>query len=83
MNRRTCAQLYGNQELTAYIAAQARRHFSCLQDQEDARQEAWMAIDGAVAGMPCPAYKRIAYRAIRAAYMREWRSRDHRTTRSV
>jgi hypothetical protein len=61
-------------KLTAYIAQQARRYFSNPQDQEDARQDAWEAIQKA--GKGCNK-KDLAHRSIYAKYMRFYRLRKH------
>ena len=79
MNRRACTELYSNSELTAYIAAQARRHFSCIQDQDDARQEAWERITQTPGRISRAELQRLAYRAIHAMYERQRAARQRET----
>ena len=70
MNRRTMMRLYRDADLARYIEAQARRHFSCREDREDAIAEVWeklTAMRYVRSGMEA---RRFAYRKIKNAYDR-------------
>ena len=70
MNRRTMLRLYRDVTLGRYIEAQARRHFSCREDREDAIAEVWekLALAGQV--QPGSDARHLAYRSIKNAYDR-------------
>jgi hypothetical protein len=70
-------KLCGDASLDRYIWEQARRHFSCREEQEDAHSEAWERLcELATPPLPDEA-RRLAYKAIRARYMRIYRERKH------
>ena len=68
MNRRATLKLYKNAALSRYIAAQARRHFSCAEDQEDAIAEVWEKLAEERAAPADP--RHFAYRVIKNVYDR-------------
>ena len=76
MERRRLLRLWANQDLQEYIKSQARRYFSCQQDQEDATAEAWEKIAARGNGHPNSELRHIAYCAIFAMYQRERRRRQ-------
>lgn len=63
-------RLYGNAELASYIMAQARRHFSNAEDQEDARAEVWEQLCELKNPPLGDSAKRFAYRKIKNRYDR-------------
>jgi hypothetical protein len=77
MTRGALEQLYKDNELSAYITAQAKRFFACLEDQEDARSEVFLHFAAMRAAPPAEDVRPIAFRAIEAAYRRNYRRRCH------
>jgi hypothetical protein len=63
-------RLYRDAELARYIEAQARRHFSCREDQEDAITEVWEKLAAVNHIQPGVEARRFAYRKIKNAYDR-------------
>jgi DNA-directed RNA polymerase specialized sigma24 family protein len=63
-------RLYRDAELARYIEAQARRHFSCREDREDAVTEVWEKFTEAGYIPPGVEARRFAYRKIKNAYDR-------------
>jgi DNA-directed RNA polymerase specialized sigma24 family protein len=75
VNRRALEKLYKNHELSAFVTAQARRFFSCIEDREDVISEVWEKFAG-LKIKPCDDEVRpSAFRIIHASYMRAWRKR--------
>ena len=63
-------RLYRDAELTRYIEAQARRHFSCREDREDVIVEVWEKLAAVRYVQPGAEARRFAYRKIKNAYDR-------------
>ena len=78
MDQRRQLQLWRNKDLVGYVREQAKRHFSCIEDQEDAADEAFEKIAGMPNRSTLPEVRKRAYRAINAMYRRKWRERKHR-----
>lgn len=64
MQTRELMELMSDAELVLYIRQCARRRSKNKEDQEDSRQEAWLALSCAPAGYSTEAYKSIAYKSI-------------------
>jgi len=77
VNQRALLRLYKDNELSAYITAQARRRFSCLQDQEDARSEVFLRFAAMKRAPRAEDVRPIAFRTIEAVYRRSYRRRCH------
>jgi len=78
MDARTAARLYASMELHSYILQGVRRYFSCVQDRQDAKQEAWEKIVRCgPRGCSLTLAKHIAGAAIYAAWKRAYRARKH------
>ena len=76
MTGEECIEIYNNLELRRYICDMARNRAKTQEDMEDYIQDAWFRVWQN--GLPCQkisCYKRIAMKAIHAAYMRSWRYR--------
>jgi DNA-directed RNA polymerase specialized sigma24 family protein len=70
-------RLYRDVALGRYIDAQARRHFSCREDREDAIAEVWEKFTAARCVRPGMEARRFAYRKIKNAYDRALYRRRH------
>ncbi len=75
MTQRTLLRLYKDNELSAYITAQARRFFSCVEDREDVSTEVWEKFATLRRALCADDVRPFALRVIKAAYMRKWRRR--------
>ena len=72
-----CIAMWQNMELRRYIARYSLRKAKGGDLAEDYLQCAWIQIwQRCAAGQTMEHYKAVAARAIRAAYMREWRARQ-------
>jgi DNA-directed RNA polymerase specialized sigma24 family protein len=67
---------WADRELRQYVVDQARRHSKNPEDQEDYIQEAWMRIAEADANKTEAYYEDEAYRAIHAAWKRDYRRKQ-------
>lgn len=63
-------RLYRDVTLARYIEAQARRHFSCREDQEDMIIAVWEKFARTKHIQPGAEARRFAYRTIKNAYDR-------------
>ena len=70
MNRGMMLRLYRDVGLARYIEAQARRHFSCREDREDAIAEVWEKLAALNHIQPGIEARSFAYRKIKNAYDR-------------
>jgi hypothetical protein len=70
MDEAAFEELFRNVRIAHYLEAEARRHFSCPEDREDALALAWARILAQPAGEDFDEYKRHGARAIRAKYQR-------------
>jgi len=83
VNSRMLCKLYKDNDLSAFVTAQARRHFSCIEDQEDVIQEVWERYTGLSRPPRADQVRPLARRVIHAAYMRKWRRRKQECDESV
>lgn len=77
MDRIRQLQLWSNNKLSDYVWDQARRHFSRVEDQEDAKDEAWVEIGLMPQRATLKSIRKRAYQVINAMYRKRWRERQH------
>jgi hypothetical protein len=70
MDEAAFEELFRNPRVARYLEGEARRHFSCPEDQEDAIALAWARILRQPAGLDWAEYKRQGGRAIKNLYQR-------------
>jgi hypothetical protein len=78
VNRRVLLKLYKDNELSAFINAQARRHFSRIEDQQDVSAEVWEKL-AELDRLPCEV-RLFVYRVIHNSYERARRIRFKKCT---
>lgn len=78
MTGEECVKLFHNLELRDYICRIATGRSKSQEELEDYVQECWLRIwkDGH-GDKDIEYYKKLARKAVHAAYMREWRYKRH------